>query len=223
MSQQINLLDSSLKPSQDWLTLRNIALACAGMVVLVAATAGIGMFRERKEMHRFQLVEANLRKAQDSLGALAGLQANRRIDPVLEAELSATQARLQAKERVADMLERGGTGNRKGFASFMQGFARQVSEGVWLTGFDISASGRTIEVRGNVLSESALPKLVSRLQDEEAFRGRQFGALNMKRVDPVRKEGGAGEAAEAAASGQPYVEFVLSGVLAAKTEAERKQ
>lgn len=203
MSQQINLFDAALRPSREVLTLRNAALA-AGLALVIILLAGMaGLERERQAKARFRQVEAQLKTTQDRLTALAARQAARHIDPRIEAEIAAARLVLQGKDEILARLERGDLGDRTGFSGYMRGFARQVPEGVWLTGFDLSAAGRNIEIRGRMQSESLLPAFMQRLNREEIFRGRRFSALDLRRVEPAKP------ATDSAS--RPFVEFTLAG------------
>lgn len=212
MSQQINLLDESLCPKREWLTLNNLGFGVLATVLALAAAAGMGWLQEAREMQRFKAAEAQLKLAQEQLTVLAGEQGRRRIDPKLEAEVSDAKRILQGKHEVMAILERGGLGDREGFSRYLQGFARQAIDGVWITGFDLVAGGRSLEIRGRMRQEALLPVYVARLNQEPAFQGRRFAALDMRRVDPAKPGTAPGTAVAGDGGAKPaYIEFVLAG------------
>lgn len=205
MSQQINLLDDTLLPRREWLTLLNVVFGMALVVVLLVAAAGHGWWREAQERSRFAEAETRLRQEQDQLTQLATRQSTWKISPQLEAELAATTQLLARKREVMDVLAHGELGDRNGFSAYMEAFARQGVDGVWLTGFDLTAGKRTFEVRGRMRQESLLPRFVQQLNQETVFQGRRFAALDMRRLDGAKGPNDA----PGMATGQPVIEFVL--------------
>ena len=208
--QQINLLDESLRPKRELLTLLNVVFGMLAVFLVLVAAVVWGWNREASERERFDAAELRLREAQSQLTALAGQQSRQVIDPVLQAEIGLARQTLLGKQDVMNVLDQGGLGERSGFASYMAGFARQTVDGVWLTGFDLTAGKKTFEVRGRMRQESLLPRFVQQLNQEPVFQGRRFAALDMKRVEPAKVPPLSGPmAASTAAAG--VVEFVLLG------------
>lgn len=208
MSQQLNLLDASLRPRREWLTLVNLAIAVVAALLLLGAAAGLGWMREAEQRARSRGVEADMKRSQEALMLLAGEQSRRHSDPALEASLADAKRLLAGKLDVMAALERGGLGERSGFARYLQGFARQTLDGVWLTGFDLAAGGRSLEIRGRMRQEALLPLYVQQLNQEPVFQGRRFAALDMHRPDA---EKAAGNRAGETAATSPHIEFVLAG------------
>lgn len=211
MSQQINLYDPSLRPTRELLTLNNLALACAAVLVVLAVLTTIGVWREKQEFERFQAAEQALREAQEQLTELATQQGARHIDPALEQALADAQRVAADKREILSLLDRGDLGERKGFFVFLEGLARRGVDGLWLTGFDLDAGGRNLELRGRMMKEALLPDYVRALRQEAVFQGREFLTLDLRRIDPAR----ASAAEAAAANGSPpvpmYLEFLMSG------------
>lgn len=210
MSQQINLLDPSLLPRRDWLSPAWVGAMLLGVVGVLIAAAVFGWLREAQEREHFAAAERRLRDAQSQLTSLAAQQSRQIIDPALQGEVALVEQVLSAKEEVVQVLDRGALGERKGFSAYMYGFARQGVEGVWLTGFDLSAGRNTLEVRGRMRQESLLPRFVQQLNQEPVFQGRRFAALDMKRLDTPKMPPVAGEQA-LTVNPQNVVEFVLLG------------
>lgn len=208
--QQINLLDASLLPRREWLTLLNVVFGMLAVLLVLVACAIWGWSKEGQERERFVTAEERLHQAQMQLTSLAGQQSQRVIDPLLQAEISSAGQILLGKQEVIAVLDQGGLGERSGFAPYLQGFARQTVDGVWLTGFDLTAGKKTFEVRGRMRQESLLPRFVQQLNQEPVFQGRRFAALDMRRVDAV-KVSGAPETVASKTTTVPVVEFVLLG------------
>lgn len=207
MSQQINLLLPELRPRFDWMALP--VVAAVAMVVLVLTVA----------MGSFAALKVNQLKAQDAElgGQLLGLQqqiqslgqslAARQGDPGLPAEIAATRLGVTQRQEVMAVIGEGSVGDGSGFSGLLQGFSRQVVDGVWLTGFSLAV--KDVEIRGRLTDPSLLPVYINRLNDEPAFAGRRFASLDMKGVDPANDKSDAVEAASKVKPGNPYTEFAL--------------
>lgn len=208
MSQQINLLDPSLRPQREWLTLSSVALGMLAVLVLLVFAAVWGWHQESLERDRFRVAENDLHVAQAELTELASRQSRQGIDTRLQADVNQAALVLQGKREIMAVIEQGGLGEKTGFSAYLQGFARQTVKGIWITGFDLTAGKKTFEVRGRMLQEHLLPNLVQQLNQEPIFKGRRFAALDMHRealdkpVDAVQSS---------AAKKSPVIEFILLG------------
>lgn len=212
MSQQINLLLAELRPRRDWLALPLVAgAALAGLSIIVVAALW-QQYRVRTFTELQQGVAAELQGLQQQVQGLNQQLAARQPNGALQAELEQMRAGLREREEALRQVEGGRLGSDSGYASVMQGFARQVMPGTWLTGFSIQDG--SIEIRGRILDSAQLPAYIRKLNAEEAFHGRRFATLDMKSAT-LKKDG-----ADASAS---YTEFQLRGVGMSAPQAEVRQ
>lgn len=208
MSQQINLLLAELRPRRDWFALPAVVAAAVGGLVLVAGVAAWGNYQVRSLAGAAAQSEANLKALQQQLQALAHTLGARQPDPALPAEIESLNESLRQRAEALLVLEGDRPASAARHAALMRGFARQIMDGVWLTGF--SASGDGVEIHGRLSDPALLPQYIRRLNGEAAFQGRRFSALDMR-------DGSAGPAAAptalgAAAQSSPrYTEFALRG------------
>ena len=184
MSAQINLYHPRYLRHRDPLTLNNVALAAAMCYIVLAAAAAWawqGMVQRRDSA---AVAESQLKSVRDQLVASAKALAQRMSDPKVQVELDRAEALLRSRAEIARLLEGGAIGSGSGFADLLRGFARQTSDGLWLTGFTIGNGGSDIEIRGSMLDPGLLPDYIRRLGAEKAFQGRSFAALTMSRPEP---------------------------------------
>ena len=217
MSQQINLLNPAFHKTFDWLTAKPLVIVtCVMLVILVAASNWASYQADSRERVANQRAE-KLKTAQDRLLTISKTIAESKADPQLANELANARALLKSREEVMKVLEGGALGNTIGFAEFLRGFARQVPNGLWLTGFTIGAGGDEMEIRGRMLNPASLPEYIRRLKTEKAFQGRSFASLTILRPEEGReKKAAATPAAKAGAPGATtqalppsFVDFVL--------------
>ena len=208
MSQQINLLLPALRPRRDWLGFPLVAGSALAVIVLVAGlglwgrqqVAGLGEEKERGDAEAAAL--------QQRLLALGQTLAARQPNPALQAEIDRLAESLRQREEALQVVESGRTGGAGGHALSMRGFARQMVDGVWLTGFTLA--GSDVEIRGRLADAALLPHYIRRLNEESTFQGRRFAALDMQdasRAAPPETPGRAPPPGNA----RRYTEFVLHG------------
>lgn len=209
MSRQINLINPALRRTRDWFSaapLATVAGALLLIVVAAAVSARVSAFQQHKEAE--ELV-ASQKQAQEALLVTTQQFAARKPDPKVAAELESARALVQRQQEILEKLDSGAVGDTKGFSEYLRGFARQVPQGLWLTGFSIGAAGRDMEVRGRMVSPPLLTEYVRRLNAESAFRGHSFAGLQIQTPRPERPTATAAGGAPAAPG---YTEFVLSTV-----------
>lgn len=213
MSQQINLLLPELRPRFDWLGLPVVVAAALAVLALVAAwtvagAASVGDLAAREQALKNEL--AAVQQESQTLGKALG---DRRGDPLLPQRIDLARLEVSQRRQVLDLLAADGFGAGQGFSGVFQGFSRQLVKGVWLVGFGVA--GADIEIRGRLTDPALLTAYVGKLNDEAAFAGRRFSALNMKGVVPAAAGDAAPNAVPAAAPATapataPYTEFVLT-------------
>lgn len=213
MSAQINLFHPRFLRQHDALTLPRVALAT---IVVYAALGTVAAWAWREASGRVgaaAAVQAELETLKAGVEAETNAAGSRKADPQLQAELERAQASLRRRADIVSLLDSSVAGTADGFSGYMRGFARQVPDGLWLTGFIIGEGGADMEVRGRTLNPAALPEYIRRLGAESAFRGRQFSSLTMNRVaaPPAPRVAGQELAVPPAPTpGTPAVDFVLS-------------
>lgn len=222
MAQELNLLNPALRPRHDWLAFRSVALGALLAFGVVCAGYGYATYRHATVAAGEAAIKSRQAALQQELQSLQAKLAARVPDPALEEERQKLAAALQQREAVLALAQRMAAPERLPVTEVMRGFSRQRIEGVWLTGFAVTADG--IDIRGRLLDHSLLPVYIRRLNSEPAFRGRSFAALDMQSVVP--SSGASGETgAKASAAGttaaEPaaFTEFALRTSLAAETAA----
>lgn len=219
MSQQINLLLPELRPRFDWLGLPVVAGAALLAVLLVVTLASLDALGVSRLKLREAELGAQVQALQQQIQSLGQSLAARHGDPRLPSEIEATRLAVTQRQEVMAVIAQGSVAEGSGFSGLLQGFSRQIVEGVWLVGF--SFSGKEIEIRGRLTDPALLPKYINRLNDEPAFAGRRFATLDMKAVDPASDKPEAGQAPAKASNLAAYTEFALRTEQPASAERRR--
>jgi hypothetical protein len=208
MAQQINLVNPALRPKREALTAAHMAWALAGLALLLGGYA---------EMLNLQLAEVTaqraqwagrLQQAQDGLMQAMQQYPVRQPSAALQAEIAATEARLEQLGKVMEILDARAIGTPGGFSGLMQAFAHVGMRGVWLTGFSANGRGDEMRIGGRALAPDLIPQYIGRLSSEPALRGRTFSALKVSQPSAAATAPAGQQGAAEPASG--FVEFSLS-------------
>lgn len=179
MTQQINLYETRLRPRHELVTARNLGVATLLALVLMTALALWTGTEARRTVQQAEVVQDQLVSTQSQLTELGKAVEARTVSPALTAEINVVKSRLAVQEEVLTVLGSGPLGNSSGFSTVMTGFAHRTQSDLWLIGFDLTAGGENLEIRGRLLDPAKLPAYVQHLRDEPVFQGRRFAALEM--------------------------------------------
>jgi Tfp pilus assembly protein PilN len=179
MSQQINLLDASLRTHRLPLDAATMAVALA---VLVAVLLGYQQYAERQlAMAVAQRDSANAKSKElqarvTEIGAAAGRAPNK----ALQDEIARAEATAKNWQELLSRLNGTGIGNTEGHAKFLEALARQHAEGVWLTHIIAGdAGGGEFALEGRVVRPDLLAGYIQMLNREDALRGKAIGQLSV--------------------------------------------
>jgi len=121
---------------------------------------------------------------------------------LLEIQVERLEERLSAKQVVVKMLQEEALGNSHGFSKYMRAFARQLLNGLWLTGFTISNTEMVL--MGRMVQADLMPAYLQRLKQESVMQGRAFSTLQIEMPEPE-----IGQSEESNSSALGYLKFSL--------------
>jgi len=219
MSQQINLLLPALRPRFDWLALPVVAAVALGSLVLIVILSIFGVTQAANLKAREADIKNELAAVQQQLQSIGQALAARQGDTSLERQIAAARLGLTQRQEVLAVIAQGDVTQGNAYSGLLQGFSRQTIEGVWLLGFGFA--DKDIEIRGRLLDPALLPTYINRLNDEPAFAGRRFAALDMKGFDPADEKRDDTPSAVKAREPARYTEFVLRTEMVAGQEKAR--
>ncbi len=206
MSQQINLYRPIFRKQEKKFSSRAMLQAGGAIAVGVVVLYAFQFWQLRGVNAQLQQVESRLALATKQLN-----EASQKFGPgaknqALEDQVAALEKQVAARLQVRQLLSRGFFSNTEGFSEFFVAFARQHMPGIWLTGFDITGSGESMQLQGRTVDPAQVPRYVQRLSAERPLAGKEFQVFTMSR--PEKKDGVA----------QPYVEFLFRTALAKEQE-----
>jgi MSHA biogenesis protein MshI len=232
MSQQINLYNAAFVPKRELVTAKNLAVATGVLLVsLIAFGSGAALQAQQKAVVA-AAAQTQLKQTQEAMEAARVASGARKPSAALQAELDQTRRLLAMREEVLAILSQGmgeGKGNGgAGFGDYLAGLARQTRDGLWLSGFSISAGGHGMSLSGRTLDKATLPDYVRRLNNEPAFAGKAFAGLQMDYRELIRPADTKNSAAPPAPTFPAkveaparFIEFMLVAENTVATETKR--
>ena len=212
MSQQINLFNPVFLQQKKVFS----ALALLQAAGLVAAGAGLvagyALWQSAGLKKSADIVTAQLRVAETQAARLRADAVAPLRSQALEQELASAEAAIKSRQQISAILQNSDFGNTQGYSAYLVAFARQIPEGLWLTGFHIAGAGNDISLQGRSLKPELLPLYVSQLKREAVMQGKSFAALQMQVPDDesiTQARPDAGKPKQKL----PYIEFNLSSSL----------
>lgn len=191
MTQQINLFNPIFLKQKKQFSATALA---QGMGLIVVGSILVGFYAryqysslgEREAASAFEL-----RRTTDELAKVTTTLKPRQKSKALEEEIPRAEEAVRSQQQVFDIVKKGGFGNTGGYSDYLRAFARQIVNGVWLTGFRIESGGTEIELRGRTLQPELVPAYITRLKAEPALQGKSFATLNINIPEDNPATGGA--------------------------------
>jgi hypothetical protein len=189
VSQQINLYNASFVPKREWLTGKSLALVTGLVYAGLMLSGSWATQQANRQAAAAREAQAQLKLAQEVLDVTRKATETRKPNAALQAEIDRTQRLYEMRNEVLAEIgsamgpeeAKGTDGGRRGagFGDYLTGLARQSREGLWLTGFTVTAGGSGMVLRGRTLDKGMLPEYVQRLNAEPAFAGKSFAGLQV--------------------------------------------
>jgi hypothetical protein len=223
MGQNINLFNAAFSKPKRALSFAML-VKCLGLtLVVLLALQFYLLYAVSGLTGKLRSVEGSLKEQRAHAETQTGTASARKPDAQVEAEIAQLEVELKQAQEAIGALRGGEFGDEQGFAEYLRAFSRQSVDGLWLTGFVITASGE-LELRGRVLRPDLVPSYIQRLSREEVFAGRSFARFEMSRPEGERAADKQGErgADKQGARAPGFLEFSLATTEAGK-KAERTQ
>lgn len=208
MSQQINLFNNNVRKSGLPFSVLNMLQGAGAILFCALLIYGYLVYQSQELGQQLEEKSKSLMSEQARLANLAADLSRQRSGMTLDQELKKVTGEAVAQREIIDALKNGVIGNTRGYSAYMQAFARQMVNGLWLTGFSIDGDAKQMSIGGAALSPDLVPGYILRLNNEKVMRGKTFTSLQMQ-LPKVE-------------TGKPattqYLEFILQSVVSGESE-----
>jgi len=217
VSQQINLFNPIFLKQKKYFSavtmVQALGLILVGAIALTSYVS-VQLFTLQAEAEN---TNKQLRTAQAQLAKVTAEYAPKQKSKALESEVKEAEAKVLVLQRVFEVLKKGEFGNTDGYAEYFRALARQIDEGVWLTGFYVHGAGTELGLKGRALQPDLVPAYISRLKREPVMQGKSFAALEMQSGESAS----AGKEKPGGTAGSGYIEFNLRSAGIDKADAQQ--
>lgn len=214
MSRQINLFNPLFLKQEKVFSaatlLQGILIIALGSAVLSA----YAIYNAREIQKITNSSDLKLKNAEQKIKLLRQQHQVKDKNPAIEMQVQAQEQVLSTKQEVIQLLSNNDFGDTKGFSPYLTAFARQIPDGVWMTGFLISTTQAhpQFSLQGRTLLGESVPQFVSNLKQEEIMNGRSFAQLEMQ--VPIDKLSEDKKSQESTKSKIHFLEFELRSIYA---------
>jgi len=204
MSQQINLYNENSRKRAGSFSVMNMLQALGAILFCFVLFYAYSSYQLSQTNNQLEAARKSLNSEQARLASLTAEFTKQRSGMTIVQELKKVSDEVTAQREIIHALKSGVIGNTSGYSPYMQAFARQVVNGLRLTGFVVGGDAMQMSISGESLSPELVPVYLQRLNNESVMRGKTFSSLQMQlpKVD----------------SGKPaskqYLEFMLKSVVA---------
>jgi hypothetical protein len=156
--------------------------------LLLAVLGSLYFYGEMKlQALQAQLVRLNtdLVTLNVQLGRLEAQLSGESKSKLLENEIARLSNELTKRMQVQELLTTRTAGNTEGLSAYLEAFARQHVQGIWLTRFTIANGGKSLGLSGKTLASELVPVYIEKLSGESLLQGTAFNVMELTRpVEP---------------------------------------
>jgi hypothetical protein len=206
MSQQINLFNPIFMKQRKYFSLLTMLQALGLIVAGSLVFYGYAVY----QVNQLSLqLEENTKRYKSEQARLASYVAEfspQQARQLLQDELQRLEEQTAEQNELIETLKSGALGNTNGYSEYMRAFARQIVQGLWLTGFKVTGDAAQFSLSGGVVNPESLPEYIQRLGRERIMQGKTFSTLKMEQAK-VGEPAGAGQTT--VPSEQHYIKFTM--------------
>ncbi|RJX32419.1 MAG: MSHA biogenesis protein MshI [Oxalobacter sp.] len=211
MSQQINLFNPIFLKEKKHFSAKTMAQAWALIALFAVALFGFAKYQSWKLEDQAVKVVTQLKDVREQQEKIKTGFVDRKKDMQLEETVKRTQQEAESLQQAFIRLRNDEFGTQKGYSDYLRAFARQMVQGVWLTGFSIQGAGNAIGIQGGALKPELVPAYMNRLKRETVMQGKSFATLEISQPKEADRKSGAADSGKGEKKERlpVYVEFDL--------------
>lgn len=160
---------------------------CLFFMVVFVSLYLYGQMRMQPLEEQMDKLNQDIARMNAQLGRVEANVAGTSNSKLLENEIARLGNELEKRRQIQTLLSSRQIGNTEGLSVYLESFARQHVQGIWLTSFTIGNGGKALGLKGKTLSSELVPVYITRLANEQVLRGTSFNVMEL--VQPTEPAG----------------------------------
>jgi hypothetical protein len=210
MAQQINLYQVKFRKPRKPLSALEASLGLLLIIVSVLSYGGLTWQKNERLARESHDVDRQVESEKTKVDQLTAQINARKKDMQLEAAAQRAEHQVVSTRDVVQLVNSDTIGYTGGYSQQLRALARQDVDGLWLTGFTLSANAEEVQIRGRTVDPELVPAYLHRLTAESAMQGMRFDALAISTPAPPAAIKVAPGPEAAVAPPLKYLEFTMS-------------
>lgn len=185
MIQQVNLYPQGDESSEFRLWLNPYGV----LLLLVVSGFALVSYLDWRNLEALQMRRQSLQQTlQTATAEVLQLQAqipSQQTHALLDQELQQSQSVLQSLSHIVELLADDQSDQTQGISHYFSALVNEVDNAVWLRRIKIDTAANSISLYGSSFKPDAIPLLLQRLQNTDAFKTRHFARMNIVEATEV--------------------------------------
>lgn len=182
MSQQINLFNPIFMKQRKYFSLLTMLQALGLIIAGSLFFYGYAVYQVNQLGQQLEENTKRYNAEQTHLASFISEYSPQQAQQLLQDEVQHLEKQTAEQNELIETLKSGVLGNTVGYSEYMRAFARQVVQGLWLTGFKVTGDAAQISLSGGVVNPELLPAYIQRLGKERVMQGKTFSTLKMEQA-----------------------------------------
>jgi len=185
MNQQINLYQPIFRRQKKVFSALAMFQICAFFFVVFISLYLYGQIKLAPLKEQTVRLDQDLRTLGAQLTKVQSQRPGETGSRLLENEITRLNNELAKRKQVQNVLSSQSIGNTDGMSGYLEAFARQHLQGMWLTRIAVANGGKRLGLNGKTLSSELVPAYMEQLAGESLLNGMSFNVMELTRpADP---------------------------------------
>ncbi len=177
--QQINLYQERFREKRVWVSLNQLAITLAIVIVVIAAWSFLLQGQHERAREHNLAIKSDRERMSAELAAANGELAVLLEDKRLDRDIEYTARQISARKKVLKFVNDNRFGSGEGFSGYLVALSRLHVDDLWLSYIHLGQD--FIRIRGSSLSAEQVPGYFTRFGDQPIFVGKRFDLFEVNR------------------------------------------
>jgi len=186
LNQQINLYQPIFRRQKKVFSAVAMLQICALFLVVFAGLYFYGQTKLQPLQEQLRKLNTDMAQLNAQMVRLETRQTSETGSKLLENEVARLTNELAKRREIQQLLSSRSLGNTAGLSDYLEAFARQHVQGLWLTRISVANGGKNLALQGKTLSSELVPAYLNKLADESVLNGMSINVMELVRpVEPA--------------------------------------